>query len=391
MNGNTVAASTIFTEFLLLLATLFFLPRLLERWIPHPISEVLIGIVVAVFVPTFFTNVEVIEVLASIGIITLFVYAGLEADTQFIVRHKKVFIENVLLFVGLVLVCGYAIYYLSAFNLQVSLLLSLALLTPSASYILSITKKLSSRERQWIEGQALAAEISAILLMVGLLGSHDLMQLAITFGILVILVLLVPVLLNSLYKHLFSKLVGTEFSFIFVIALGAALITDHYGMHFLVGAFIAGLVSQAFIARISADRSYKQVTKKQAQSIIEGFGFFASVFAPFFFFSTGLLMHRDMFTWKAIGIGVVLVCVLSIVRAAITYWHRQLRLDEKIAVTTRVSTYLLPTLVFTFVIAGILYSSELITQSVFGVLLLYGILVSLVPLLLTVVTKSNPR
>ena len=42
-------------------------------------------------------------------------------------------------------------------------------------------------------------------------------------------------------QKIFSKIIGCEFSFIFVVAMISAFVTEYVGVHFLVGAFIAGL------------------------------------------------------------------------------------------------------------------------------------------------------
>ncbi|MBN2053102.1 hypothetical protein JW756_06365 [Candidatus Woesearchaeota archaeon] len=45
-----------------------------------------------------------LNVLSALGIITLFIYAGMEADSNFIIQRKKFFITNIIL--HLLIVCG---------------------------------------------------------------------------------------------------------------------------------------------------------------------------------------------------------------------------------------------------------------------------------------------
>lgn len=375
-----MAADGILVRFLLLLTFLFFFPRLIHSAykIPAPITELFIGIAVALIAPSFFTGSEMVAVLSTIGIITLFVFAGLEADVTFLEQKKRVFIENILIQLALFAFMGFIINKLFGYSMQVSLLISIAIITPSASFILATIHDLHINDKRWIEAKALSTEIIGIVLMAILIGVSDAIHLAITVAVLISLVALLPKVLEFLYKHIFSKLVKTEFPFILVIAIVSAFITELIGLHFLVGAFIAGLVTKRFVQDLR-----RTLSQRRTNEIIQGIGFFAATFTPFYFFSIGLLLTRKAFSIAIVAAAFLLFIVVSALRLGLVYAYRRRRIHrEQAHVSLRISMMLLPTLVFTVVIAEILLDTFFIPYAVFAVLVIYGILTSMAPLLL---------
>jgi len=74
-----------------------------------------------------------------------------------------------------------------------------------------------------------------------------------------------------------------EFSFLLVVALGFAVLAEVLGMHFIIGAFMAGLL---FVRRTIDSKTYQDVYKKVA-AITRGF------LAPLFFASIGLRLDLE--------------------------------------------------------------------------------------------------
>ena len=81
-----------------------------------------------------------------------------------------------------------------------------------------------------------------------------------------------------------------EFSMLLIVAMGFALLAEALGMHFILGAFIAGLF---FSRRAMETRVYENVQQK-VSAITTGF------LAPIFFASIGL--HLDMAAVTAVPI-----------------------------------------------------------------------------------------
>ncbi|KYK24532.1 hypothetical protein AYK25_06150 [Thermoplasmatales archaeon SM1-50] len=65
--------------------------------LPDALTELLIGIILGIVLPSFFFIDDMITILATIGVVTLFVFSGMEVDTNFIVTNKKFFIEHIIL------------------------------------------------------------------------------------------------------------------------------------------------------------------------------------------------------------------------------------------------------------------------------------------------------
>jgi Kef-type K+ transport system membrane component KefB len=386
-----MSADNIVVEFLLLFTLLFFLPRLIHRMhdIPHPLTEVFLGIILGLFAPEWFTQSDTVRVLSTIGIVTLFVYAGLEADTTFIRKRWKVFAETVAMFFILVALLTWGLTAFLAIPIVTAALIALALATPSASFILSVSKNLVSEDKRWVESKSLTMEIIGIVLLALVLSGTDwkrLLLLALTMGTLIVIV---PRILRILYRGVFSKLIGTEFPFILAVALMSAALTEAIGLHYLVGAFFAGMVAKRFIEDLAKDRAYAHVTRERGHEIAEGFGFFAATFAPFYFFTVGLQITPDIISWQTVVGAIVAFLIVGALRTAITFYHRSRRILEHPRSSTRIAVLLLPTLVFTFVIAEILHEQYALSDQLFGGLLVYGLVASLVPVVTMLVLERR--
>lgn len=375
-----MAAEDILVKFFVILAVIFFLPKVVNRIskIPDALTELMIGIFLGIALPSFFFIDDMITILGTIGVVTLFVFSGMEVDTNFIGMNKKFFTEHIMLHILIFVAVGISIFYYLQTSPQIALLVSLALTTPSASFILSSIRTLEKERKQWIESKALAGEITALILMVILLSLSDITRLLLSLVTLVLLITLLPIILEFLFKKLFSKLIGCEFSFIFVVTMISAFITEFVGIHFLVGAFIAGFVAKRFINDIVKDESYEHCSEVFGQQIIIGFGYFVLIFAPFYFFSVGLRMKSSMFSFDTLFLAVTICIIIVIVRIGIMSVHRIVRMKEKISTALSINALCIPTLVFTFVITDILLKQFLIGDMIYNVLMLYGVFTSVV-------------
>ncbi|MFH1174374.1 MAG: cation:proton antiporter [archaeon] len=374
---------SVLLKFLLILIVLFLVPKLLYRYtkIPSPLIEVLLGLGLGMLFPKFFFADDMIQVLATLGIITLFVVSGMEVDTKFIRKNGLFFIESLFMHFILFFLVGLGVHALFGLQYQLSFLVSIALTTPSASYILSWVKH-SKKHVKWIEAKALSAEVLGLALMVILVRLDRPLHLLLVLSVLALIIFLLPVALRFLYRKFFSKLVGTEFSFIFVVAIISAYLTEFIGIHFLVGAFIAGVVARRFVQNIVKDKEYASISHIEGKNIISSFGFFALTFVPFYFYSVGLHMALADMTLIAFAIAAGLCIVLLLLRSGLMFLHRRFRLKESPLASARISVVVMPTLVFTFVLAELLYSQFGISSQLFTVLMVYGVFTAIFSLVL---------
>lgn len=371
----------ILTKFLIILVVLFFIPKAIYaiRKIPYAITEVLLGTILALALPFFFYIDDALKVLSAIGIITIFISGGMEADLDFIIKKKATLFE--ILMIQTIIVVILALLFNVFFDItkQISILIALALATPSAGYVFSFLKStsMSRKDKHNVQSIVVSLEILNILLLLIMLNLGNTWIIIIKLSVVIALVLLLPVILNFLYKNIFKKIIGIEFGLIFVIALLSAFATDYLGVHFIIGAFVAGIVSIKFLDRIKEERF---INSKKHSNIIQGFTFFAAIFAPFYFFTTGLMLNREILNLKTGLIAISAVIIISFLRYTAFYIYSRHVLKEKRNSAIKSAIIHLPTLVFTFVIAEILRDKFNIEPVIFGALLIYGILTSIIPM-----------
>lgn len=342
--------------------------------------------------PQFFLTDDMITVLSTIGIITLFVYAGTEVDSNFLLKHKYFFIQNSIMSFAIFILVSIIMHFVFSLSIIVSLISALALTIPSASYIISSLNGSFDKTKSWIQGKAVVGEIFGLFLLIILLKIFSFWLLIFTLTTIIALILILPIILRKLFEKVFSKLAGSEFSIIFVLAVISAYVTHLLGIHFLVGAFVAGIVSRRFISNIAKDNKYRAVTEDKGKQIIEGFGFFASVFVPFYFFSVGLQIKLNMFSWYTVLIALALCLIISLIRTMAVTILRTAKIGEKFSDAVRISNILMPTLVFTFVISEILYQEYDITYQVYAILMIYGVMTGILSFIVnTILANKNKR
>ena len=154
------------------------------------------------------------------------------------------------------------------------------------------------------------------------------------------------------------------------VGLIAAYLTDQLGVHYLVGAFLAG-----FIARLLRSRLPQLASEDNLHAI----RMFASFFVPFYFFYAGIGVPSDGLTWEALRLGLILTGVVLPIRITIVWLQRRFIKGESALFSLRVATALTPTLIFTLVIATILRTRFNLSADLFGALLIYAVITTLLP------------
>jgi Kef-type K+ transport system membrane component KefB len=106
---------------------------------------------------------------------------------------------------------------------------------------------------------------------------------------------------------------------------------------------------------------------------------FGSVFIPFYFFGAGMHIDPDAATGWALALGIALLLAFVPLRIAFTALHRRFALRELGGASRRVGTALIPTLVFTIVLAELLRDRFGAPEYVVGALLVYTIVNTTLP------------
>jgi len=359
--------------YLLLICGLLVVPGLLQRLrIPSPLTCFALGIVVILWLRPESHSDAAIHLLAALGISTLFLYAGLEVNLETL--RQAVGPLSIYLLTRVFAVAGLA--WLAAryggLAWQDATLVALGLLTSSTGFIIDSLDRygLEPEERFWVTNNAISGELLALAVMFVVLNATDPVGLTLaTLALLATLVAL-PLALLALGRWFIPFGAGSEFSMLVMIGFAAAFVTDRLGVEYLLGAFLAGLVARLL---------EKRVPQLASPDNLRAVKLFSSFFLPFYFFARGAHVPADALSLEALAIGAGLTVVLVPVRACAIWAKRWLLGIGNLRSSLRVAAALTPTLIFTLVLASILRERGTITDEMFGGMLLYAGLNTMLP------------
>jgi Kef-type K+ transport system membrane component KefB len=358
--------------YLLLIFGLLVVPRALQRLrLPAPITCLLLG-VGAMLLWAEETHDPVVALLSALGISSLFLFAGLEVDFATLRKGAwRLVVHLVVRALSLVLV-GWLAWEYFGLGWQAAVLVSLALLTPSTGFILDTLERmgLDEGERFWVTSKAIAGELLALAILFVALKADNGLAFGVSTAAMVGLLVGLPLLFIALGRWVVPHAPGSEFSLLVMVGMVAAYFTYRLGVYYLVGAFIAGLTARVLQQRMP---------KLTAHDNIHALRLFATFFVPFYFFHAGTLISRDALSMEALLIGLGLTAVVLPLRVGATWLQRRLVFRESSASALRVSVSLAPTLVFTLVIAQILYERFQLPGPLFGGLVLYTVFNTMLP------------
>lgn len=358
--------------YLVLIFALLVVPRALQRFrIPAPLTCLLFGIG-AMLALGGGAHDPVVALLATLGISSLFLFAGLEVELGELRRERRPLLAHLAIQLACLSVTGWLAWRFAGFQWQAAGLLALALLTPSTGFIIDTLGRLGldEHERFWVTNKAIAGELMALVALFVILLADDPVRLAVSSGVLLALIVGLPLLFVALGRWVLPQAPGSEFSLLVMVGLISAYATYKLGVYYLVGAFIAGLVARLLRKRMPALAS---------DGNLHAVRLFASFFVPFYFFKAGTNVPAGALSFEALGIGVALTLVVLPLRIAIVWLQRRAMFGENFRASLRVATALAPTLIFTLVLAGIMRERFHVSDAVFGGLLLYAALNTLLP------------
>lgn len=357
---------------LILLFTLFVLPRVLQRFrLPPGVTSVALGAALGLGLG-WFEQDPTIHLLATFGIVSLFLFAGLEVDFLELWHEIRILLQHVVLGLLALGLGTLVIRWTLGLEPRAATLLALGLLTPSTGFILDSLPGwgLSEQQRFWVKSKAIASELVALGALFVVTQSQSLSGLATSTLVLLALVAILPLAFRWFAAVVLPYAPKSEFAFLLMVAVFAALVTRRLGIYYLVGAFIVGAAAQRFRKRLPTMAS---------EQMLHAVEVFASVFIPFYFFSTGLGLRAADFSLPALELGGAFLLVALPFRVALVATHRRFALREAAGTAIRVGVAMVPTLVFGLVIAELLRDSYGISSRVFGGLLIYTLANTLLP------------
>jgi Kef-type K+ transport system membrane component KefB len=355
-----------------LLFTLFVAPRFLQRFgVPSALSALGFGAIagLGLGVPASDT---IIRLLATLGIVALFLFAGLDVEVSELRRERRILIEHVIVRLLLLVPTAWAASTLLAVEARTGVLIALALITPSAGFILDSLNAwgLSEKERFWIRSKAIATELVALAVLFVVLQSTSLLKLGLSSVALIAMIAVLPVVFRWFAAAVLPHAPRSEFGFLVMIATMCAMATRSLGVYYLVGAFVVGMAAQQFRTRLPA------LSSERMLHAVEAFG---SLFVPFYFFRAGLELSPEAFSIQAVLVGLVCIVFVIPMRLLLVAGHRAIRFRERLSETIRIGVPMLPTTVFTLVLVEILRAQGAVAPYVLGGLIIYMLVNTLVP------------
>lgn len=356
----------------ILVVGLFIVPRIVQRFrLPAAITAVALGAVAGMQFDLFHGDAT-ITLFSALGIVALFLFAGLEVDFSELRKEVGVLVQHIsiqLVFIAIGTWISAATLDLSP---RAAALFALALLTPSTGFILDSLPsfKLGEQGEFWVKAMAIGTELVALAILFVLVQSSSAQNLGLSTLALVAMVAVLPLLYRGFFKLIAPYAPRTEFTFLILVALVCAFITRRLGVYYLVGAFVAGL---------SAVRLRNELPALSSEKLLGGVELFASFFIPFYFFKAGVSLEREYFTPFSIALGLGLVAVLVPLKVFSVALHRRLALGEEWREGRRMGLSIVPTLVFTLVIGSILRDQFALSSELYGTLVVFTLTNTLIP------------
>jgi Kef-type K+ transport system membrane component KefB len=256
---------------------------------------------------------------------------------------------------------------------RASSLVALAVLTPSTGFILDSLSRwgLSEEEQFWIRSKAIATELVALAVLFVVLQSTSAATLSLSALAIVAMIAVLPAVFRWLASAVIPHAPNSEFGFLLMVAAACAIVTRELGVYYLVGAFAVGMAAQEFRRQLPLAASERMLGAVEA---------FAALFVPFYFFHAGLVLQREDLGFEALGLGLAFLVLAIPFRLGLVVLHRFVRFGEGVRESLRVGVPMLPTTVFTLVIAEILRNEPFsISPSLFGGLVVYTFINTVIP------------
>ena len=365
--------------FIALLFALFLVPKLLQRFrIPGAITSLIMGAAATAF--GWFPHDPTLNLLSTLGIVALFLFAGLEIEGHELRENVRPLLLHGAIWTALATVTAVVIGLIMGATPRVAALLSLAIVTPSTGFILSSLKSfgLTTSEQKTVRTYAVGSELIALAALFFVLQATTSVHLALAIAAMIGVVIVIPIMFKLFAKVVAPYAPRSEFAFLLMVAVVCSYATRMLGVYYLVGAFLVGVAAQRFRG------DHPDMSSEKMVDALEAFG---SVFIPFYFFHAGTEITAERLTGRAIGLGLLLVLIFVPLRVGVIAVHRRIALKESFDLSRRVGSAMVPTLVFTLVIGGILDEKFGLVGSFSGALVLYAILNTTMP---AFVLKAQP-
>jgi Kef-type K+ transport system membrane component KefB len=356
--------------FAALIVILFVVPRILLRFgIPMALTAFGLGVATNIGF-NFLGGNDVIPAFSTLGIVSLFLFAGIEVDLDAIRSSFRPILGHV---VFRIIIIGFlALIISNIYNLGISsaVIFALAIATPSTGFILNNLENSQIPEQQkfWIKLKAISAEIVALGILLAFSQTGGAESIIGSFLIIILMIVILPFLLKK-FAQPFEKISpGSEFGFILILAIISSLITKKLGAYYIVGAFLVGM----------ATGQYKRKSPSEAtEQILQTLRIFSAFFMPFYFFNSGFNMPSGIFSADALIISLTLLVITIPIKIGSVVFLRRFSFTEEWKDSFAIAVSLTPTLIFGLVLAEILRTKMGLPITLYVGLVIYSLLTTI--------------
>ncbi len=344
---------------------LFVVPRLLVRLrIPAAVTSLVLGAATIPWQP--FGSDQTLPLLATFGIVSLFLSAGLEIDVGELLRRWRPILLALVVFALELLLSAWMLAWMFELEGRDALLVALALFTPSTGFILDSLPSfgMSELDQRAVKDFAIGTELLALLVLFCTTQTASATRFGLSTMALVGLVFAIPLAFRFFAAHIAPHAPRTEFAFLLMVAVLSAVLTRKLGVYYLVGAFVVGVIARRFRDKLPA------LSSERIVHAVEDFGV---VFAPFYFFHAGTTLGALDLGLAPLLVGIAFLALLTPLRVAslawTDSWARRLPFRE----TRRIGLASVPTLVFSLVVVHILEEQGRVPPGLLGAIVFYTV------------------
>jgi Kef-type K+ transport system membrane component KefB len=359
-------------QYIATFAAVLLLPKLLIRLhIPTGFTALILGCICTNLLG-WFDKDQMIITLARLGITSLFLFAGMEIDIKQLKENIKPLCTQIAQSLALIVIVATIIVFAVNLSFQISLIISIAIFTPSAGFILSSLKnyELSEEEIFWIKLKAISKEISAVLVLFFALQMNDIGMLLKAKAIFLVLLFFLPYIFKFYLKFIAPYATKSEVSFLVIMAFLSGILTKKLGTHYLVGAFATGVIAGQYNHFMGKDNFHRIENTLSA---------FYSIFVPFYFFSAGLLITSEFFSTQGLIYGLVLSCTILPIRIFSVFVNIKYFISGFWNDRIKISISLAPNLIFGLVVVGILKERFNVDAVYLSGIIIYTLIASILP------------
>lgn len=283
--------------------------------IPSIVGFLIAGMIIGPSGFRLITDIEVIEMLATFGVILLLFTIGLELSIQRLMQMRRVLLITGSMQVGLTIIIFMTLLSLAGLPLNQSLFLAMIGAGSSTAVVLKIlsdNKEVDSQHGRIATGVTIfqdLASVPMILLIPVLAATADdvtagevIRTLIISFGSVGVIVVVARYLMPKIIYYLAAARVREAFTIgTMMLVFGTAYLTNMAGVSLALGAFITGIIlsESEFNRQVFADA----IPLRDA-------------FNSIFFVSIGLLLDFDIVI-EYVGIFTLIVVSIIVIKAAI--------------------------------------------------------------------------